>query len=201
MDVARRRILQALAGTALPAAGPPPRAVPGDEDGDGEHERFMWLAVDLARTNPAYPFGAVIVATDTGEVLARGVNAKASSPLLHGETAAIADYVARHGNDGWAAATLYTTGEPCPMCTGAMIWAGLRRIVWASSVDAIRSSGIPQIDLSVREVTARADTFYAPELLLGGVLADCTDALFEQARQVREHAAGAGGVRPSSMPR
>ncbi|MEE1781728.1 hypothetical protein PUR71_02085 [Streptomyces sp. SP17BM10] len=78
-----------------------------DGDGDGEHERFMWPAIDLTRTNPAHPFGAVIVATAGGEVPARGVNARASSPLPHGESAAIADHLARHG-------TATTAGRPPP---------------------------------------------------------------------------------------
>ncbi|MEE1781727.1 hypothetical protein PUR71_02080 [Streptomyces sp. SP17BM10] len=82
-----------------------------------------------------------------------------------------------------------------------IVRAGLRRIVRTGSVDAIRRTGLPQIDPSAREATARADGFSTPEPLLGRVAAHCTDTLFEQARQVREHTAGAGGLRPSSMPR
>ncbi|WP_234329622.1 nucleoside deaminase [Streptomyces viridochromogenes] len=150
------------------------------------HERFMRLAVEQARRNPRWPFGAVIVHTRTGDVLGSGVNTGADSPLLHGEVVAMNDYVRRHGNQGWADTTLYTTGEPCSMCMSAMAWANLRRVVWASSIDEIRRTGVIQIALSAREVAAAARSFYTPELLLGGVLADHTDHLFQQAQRLRE---------------
>jgi hypothetical protein len=53
----------------------------------------------------------------------------------------------------------------------AMAWAHVRRVV---------------IALSAREVAAAAWSFYTPELLLGGVLADRTNRLFREARQLRE---------------
>lgn len=159
------------------------------------HERFMWLAVEQARRNPEWPFGAVIVDTRTGEVLGGGVNAGSDNPVLHGEVVAMNDYVHRHGNQGWADTTLYTTGEPCSMCMSAMAWANLRRVVWASSIDEIRRTGIIQIALSAHEVAAAAGSFYTPELLRGGVLAAHTNHLFEKARQLRERLS----TRPSAQ--
>jgi hypothetical protein len=41
-------------------------------------------------------------------VLAQGVNNSKTNPILHGEIVAINDYVARHGNQGWANSILYT---------------------------------------------------------------------------------------------
>ncbi|MFJ2002462.1 nucleoside deaminase [Streptomyces chartreusis] len=150
------------------------------------HERFMWLAIEQARKNPKWPFGAVIVHTRTGEILGGGVNTGTDSPLLHGEVVAMNDYVRRQGNQGWADAALYTTGEPCSMCMSAMAWANLRRVVWASSIDDIRSTGIIQIDLTARQVADAASSFYTPQLLLGGVLANHTNRLFREAQRLRE---------------
>ncbi|GGW93497.1 nucleoside deaminase [Streptomyces chartreusis] len=158
------------------------------------HERFMWLAIEQARRNPKWPFGAVIVHTRTGEILAGGVNTGTDSPLLHGEVVAMNDYVRRQGNQGWADATLYTTGEPCSMCMSAMAWANLRRVVWASSIDDIRSTGIIQIDLTARQVADAASSFYTPQLLMGGVLANHTNRLFRQAQRLRESLPDAPGV-------
>ncbi|MBZ3901210.1 nucleoside deaminase [Streptomyces scabiei] len=146
----------------------------------------MWLAVEEARKNPEWPFGAVIVDSRTGAVLGSGVNSGADSPLLHGEVVAMNDYVRRQGNQGWAGTTLYTTGEPCSMCMSALAWADVRRVVWASSIDEIRRTDIIQIALSAREVAAAARSFYTPDLLLGGVLADHTNQLFREARRLRE---------------
>ncbi|MER5939525.1 nucleoside deaminase [Streptomyces sp. NPDC001928] len=158
------------------------------------HERFMWLAIEQARRNPEWPFGAVIVDTRTGEVLGSGVNTGDDSPLLHGEVVAMNDYVRRQGNQGWADTTLYTTGEPCSMCMSAMAWANLRRVVWASSIDDIRRTGVIQIDLTARQVAASARSFYTPALLLGGVLADHTNHLFREAQRLRESLPDAAGV-------
>ncbi|MBP2047614.1 tRNA(Arg) A34 adenosine deaminase TadA [Streptomyces griseochromogenes] len=186
MDFGRRRFVGTLGAVVSQAAAPgtrPRSAFPRDTDGG--HERFMRLAMEQARQNPAFPFGAVIVGTRTGEVLAGGVNATKDNPALHGEVVAMNDYVRRHGNHGWADTTLYTTGEPCSMCVSAMVWANLRRVVWGSSIDEIRRTGIHQIALSAREVARSAGSFYTPELFLGGVLADSTDRLFQEARRLR----------------
>jgi tRNA(adenine34) deaminase len=58
------------------------------------------------------------------------------------------DYVQSHGNQGWAARALYTTGEPCSMCMSALVWAGIGVVVFASSIDGIRRAGIDQIGAS-----------------------------------------------------
>ena len=54
------------------------------------HGGFMERALRQARRNPDRPFGAVIVERATGQLLAEAVNAVHESPILHGETAAIA---------------------------------------------------------------------------------------------------------------
>ena len=89
------------------------------------HEAAVRLAIAAAKANPFYPFGAVIIGAADRAVLAQGVNSGKTNPILHGEIVAINDYAARHGNQGWADGSLYTTGEPCPMCMGAIVWAGI----------------------------------------------------------------------------
>ena len=64
------------------------------------HEAAMRLAISAAKANPFYPFGAVIISAADRTVLAQGVNNSKTNPVLHGEIAAINDYVARHGNQG-----------------------------------------------------------------------------------------------------
>jgi tRNA(adenine34) deaminase len=163
-------------GCAIHAAVAAPNqpAVPGNPM--AVHERFMRLAIAEARGNPVYPFGAVIVHTASGRVAARGVNNGASNPILHGEIAAMNNYVARHGNKDWAAHTLYTTGEPCPMCMSALVWAGIGGVVFASSIDSIRRAGIDQIAIGAKAVI-EASPFYHGTLL-GGVLQAETDRMF-----------------------
>jgi tRNA(adenine34) deaminase len=140
------------------------------------HERNMRLAIEMAKGNPRYPFGAVIVKPATGEVMARGVNNSGANPMLHGETACMNDYIARHGNKGWADCVLYTTGEPCAMCMSALVWAGIGATVFASPIDTLRRAGIDQIGLRASAVI-EASPFYKG-LLVGGVLAEETDRIF-----------------------
>lgn len=139
------------------------------------HERYMRLAIEQSNGNPSNPAGSVIIDHTSGEVLGQGVNHNSLNPMFHGEVVAVNDYISRHGNTGWDRVTLYTTGEPCAMCCGVLAWAGILRVVWASSVATLRNSGVPQIDISAVEAAARAYQVCTPELYLGGVLAEEMD--------------------------
>lgn len=147
-----------------------------------EHERVMRLAIAEARANPVYPFGAVIVRASDRALLARGVNKSARNPTLHGEIVALNDYVARYGNTNWDAALLYTTGEPCPMCMSALVWAGIGGVVFASSIEDIRRAGIDQIGIAAQTVIDTAPFYQGA--LLGGVLAAETAQMFLDRQRV-----------------
>jgi tRNA(adenine34) deaminase len=139
-----------------------------------DDERFMRLAIDEARQGD-YPFGAVIVRD--GEVIARGRNlGKANGdPTAHGEMVAIRRCLADHGREALAGSTLYTSGEPCAMCMGAIIWCHLGRLVFAASVDQL-ATRIDQIMIPCAEVAAKAPL--SPIAITGGVLADEAMQLF-----------------------
>ena len=136
----------------------------------------MRLAIEAARANPVFPFGAVIVRAADRTVMASGVNTGDVNPTLHGEIVAINDYVARHGHRGWQDMILYTTGEPCPMCMAALARARIGGVVYGTSIEKLRGFGIDQILIPATAVIAAAP-FYQGELV-GPVLAAETDALF-----------------------
>ncbi|MGD9615247.1 MAG: nucleoside deaminase [Alphaproteobacteria bacterium] len=140
------------------------------------HEQAMREAIAAAQRNRFFPFGAVIVRADDRRIMATGVNNGTANPILHGEIVAINDYVARHGNRGWEEAILYTTGEPCPMCMSALVWARIGGVVYGTSIETLRQVGIDQILLPATTVIGAAP-FYRGDIL-GGVLAAETDALF-----------------------
>jgi tRNA(adenine34) deaminase len=148
---------------------------------DSAHEQAMRLAIAEAHGNPAFPFGAVILRAADGHVMAKGVNKSAANPTFHGEIVAINDYVARHGNRGWDEAILYTTGEPCPMCMSAMVWAAIGGVVWGTSIEQLRQFGINQILIPATTVID-ASQFYHGQIL-GGVLEAETDALFRDRKR------------------
>ena len=144
------------------------------------HEAAMRLAITAAKANPFYPFGAVIIGAADRAVLAQGVNNSKTNPTLHGEIVAINDYVARHGNQGWADGILYTTGEPCPMCMSAIVWTGIGGVVYGSSITTLAEAGIAQIMIRAREVRDAAPWYRGR--IMGGILRAETDALFRNSR-------------------
>jgi tRNA(Arg) A34 adenosine deaminase TadA len=139
-----------------------------------EDTGFMRMAIDEAR-QADFPFGAVIVRD--GAVIARGRNLGRTNgdPTAHGEMVAIRRCLADHGSAALRGSTLYTSGEPCVMCMGAILWCHLGRLVYAASVAQLASK-IDQIMISSADVAAKAP--FAPISITGGVLADEAMALF-----------------------
>src|SRR5262249_17473791 len=119
--------------------------------------------------------GAVIVRD--GAVIARGRNLGRTTddPTAHGEMVAIRQCLTDHGAAALRGSTLYTSGEPCAMCMGAILWCRVGRLVFAASVKQL-ATRIDQIMLSSAEVAATAT--FAPISITGGVLADEAMALF-----------------------
>jgi tRNA(adenine34) deaminase len=178
--ISKRRLIVG-AGALICVAGARPARAALPPISMARHEQAMRQAIEEARRNPVYPFGAVITRADSGEVVARGVNNARENPTLHGEIACMNDYVRLHGNSGWSDKVLYTTGEPCSMCMSALVWAGIGGVVFASSIDGIKRAGIDQIQISAKAVVD-ASSFYSG-LLLGGVLAAETDRMFMERRK------------------
>jgi tRNA(adenine34) deaminase len=172
-----------VCGCSLPTAWAEASVRPIDlsEIPTSAHEQAIRLAIAEARGNPAFPFGAVILRAADRHVMATGVNKSAANPTFHGEIVAINDYVARHGNRGWGEAILYTSGEPCPMCMSAMVWAGMGGVVWGTSIEQLRQFGINQIMVPATTVIG-ASAFYHGEIL-GRVLQAETDALFQNRKR------------------
>jgi len=78
------------------------------------------------------PVGAVIVVN--GEIVATGRNCSVatSDPSAHAEIIALRAAGSGLGNYRLPNATLYVTLEPCVMCTGAIVQARLKRVVFGA---------------------------------------------------------------------
>ena len=144
------------------------------------HERNMRRAIEIARGNPDAPFGTVIAHGDTGEVLAEGLNDAEKNPILHGEIDAIMNLAGTDLDVDWTRLVLYTTGEPCPMCSGAILWCGIPHVVFGTSIATLERLDLPQISLSCGELARRASSSFALPEVTGGVLERECDALFEE---------------------
>lgn len=98
--------------------------------------KLLRRAVDLASQALAAgdePFGSVLVSGD-GEVLFEDHNRVVSGDGTRHPEFEIARWAGEHLTPSErAAATVYTSGEHCPMCSAAHGWVGLGRIVIAAS--------------------------------------------------------------------
>jgi tRNA(adenine34) deaminase len=139
-----------------------------------EDERLMRIALEEAR-KADFPFGAVIV--QDKKILARGGNRGRTDrdPTAHGEMVAIRNAVAKHGGRALRGGTLYTTGEPCAMCMGAILWSRFSRLVYAASIAQL-ATRMDQIMITSAELAAKAP--FVPIKITGGVLADEAMKLF-----------------------
>ncbi|MEU0565924.1 nucleoside deaminase [Nonomuraea sp. NPDC005983] len=83
------------------------------------------------------PFGSVLVSGD-GTVLAEDHNRVAGGDHTRHPEFELARWSATHLTpEERAAATVYTSGEHCPMCAAAHGWVGLGRIVYAASSEQL----------------------------------------------------------------
>ncbi len=99
-------------------------------------EKFMARAIELAKLAVEHgnePFGAVLV--KDGEVVFENENQiyTAHDPSFHAEMGLIRRFCAETGITDLSDYTLYTSCEPCFMCSGAMVWVKLGRMVYGAS--------------------------------------------------------------------
>jgi tRNA(adenine34) deaminase len=174
----RRTIITALTSAAVSL---PSGRLAAAADATADDERFMRIALDEARQGDR-PFGAVIVRD--GQVFARGRNLSRTigDPTAHGEMMAIRRCIVDHGSTILQGSTIYTTGEPCAMCIGAILWCRVGRLVFAASVEQLATSR-DQIMISSADIAARAP--FVPITITGGVLADEAMQLFRMSPGVR----------------
>jgi guanine deaminase len=86
------------------------------------------------------PFGAVVV--KDGKIVGEGLNRSAllNDPTSHGEVEAIRDACRNLATRDLTGCDLYTTCEPCALCTAAMTIAGVSRLYYAVSLDQSRDA-------------------------------------------------------------
>ena len=100
---------------------------------------FMKLAIAEAKVGiengHGGPFGAVIV--KDGQVIASGHNCvlKNKDSTCHGEMEAIRSAEAKLSTYDLSGCELYTTGEPCPMCLAAIMWANIGKVYYGCTLE------------------------------------------------------------------
>lgn len=160
-------------------------------------EHWMRVAISaLPSPCPFAAFGAAIVnhtASAKGELVCIGANSahETGNPTHHGEIAAINNCTSvltdprgayrlspQEAYAAWQDLSLYTTGEPCPMCASAIRWGGFREMIYATSIETLIQYGWTQLTIPSREVFERGVGFRNDTVIVEGILEEETDPLF-----------------------
>ena len=100
-----------------------------------DERNYLKLAIDTAEKNMmdgGGPFGAVIVRDGTVIACSGNRVVPGHDPTAHAEVMAIRLAAEVSSTHDLSDCVIYASCEPCPMCLGAIYWAGIRRIVYAS---------------------------------------------------------------------
>ena len=168
--------------TASPQQGSGP---PGPSPEDLPHlRRCVELAAEAVDAGD-FPFGSVLVAGD-GRVLAEDRNREhtAGDATRHPEIELARWAAANLTAEQRAAATVFTSGEHCPMCSAAHAWVGLGRIVYVSSseqlVGWLAEFGVPPLAVNPLPINQ-----VAPGLVVQGPVPGLDEQVRELHRRFR----------------
>ena len=153
-------------------------------DTDRKHLQRCVALAEQALDTGSRPFGSLLVAA-SGEVLFEDHNRSGEGDVtLHPEFAIARWAIANLAPAERATAVVYTSGEHCPMCAAAHAYAGLGRIVYASSSEQLgqwlAALGVPRGPVNPLPIQV-----VAPGVPVDGPVAQFAEAV--HALQVRCH--------------
>jgi len=141
-----------------------------------DFQKMMSFAVKEAKKsleegNKGY--GAVIVIGNQIAAASHDTTATRKDPSLHAEVNAIRLAVKNLGDTNLSGAILFSTCEPCPMCSSLAVWANITSIVYGISIQETAKLGKSRIDISAKEIIEKSPVMIE---IIGDVLKDkCKD--------------------------
>jgi tRNA(Arg) A34 adenosine deaminase TadA len=146
--------------------------------------RCVELATEAVEAGD-FPFGSVLVAAD-GAVLAEDRNREvtAGDPTRHPEFALARWAATNMTPPDRATATVYTSGEHCPMCSAAHGWVGLGRIVYATSSQQL-GGWLAELGVGPSPVLPLAITQVVPGLVVAGPAPELEEQVRDLHRRFR----------------
>jgi len=149
-----------------------------------DYERFMRVALEEARISLKEGnkgFGAVLVKDGKAIVRAHDTEIEDSDPTAHAEINAIKKASKKHGKD-LTGCVIISTHEPCPMCTGAIIWAKISEIVYGCSVKDTIKLGRTMVDLSCKVILEKSP--WKMKIVEGILKEECLKLYDEETRRL-----------------
>jgi tRNA(Arg) A34 adenosine deaminase TadA len=154
-------------------------------DADLPHlRRCVELAAEAVEAGD-FPFGSVLTAAD-GTVLAEERNREVTSgdPTRHPEFELARWASVTITSEERAGATVYTSGEHCPMCAAAHGWAGLGRIVYATSSEQL-TRWLTELGVGPSPVLPLTITEVVPGLAVAGPVPGLAEQVRDLHRRFR----------------
>ena len=102
------------------------------------HEYYIRKCIELSEQavrNGNRPSGAILVCDDAILLTAENTVTTEQDRIKHAELNVISAATRSYGAETLSRCTLYTSTEPCPMCSGAIYWAGVGLVVFGCSVE------------------------------------------------------------------
>jgi tRNA(Arg) A34 adenosine deaminase TadA len=145
------------------------------------YEGFMKVAIkeaELSLREGNKGFGALLVRNEAIFARTHDSEITESDPTAHAEMKLIREACKKLGRNDLGDCVIVSTHEPCPMCTGALVWARVSEIIYGTSIAASKKQGRTMIDLSCEEIVNRSP--WQPKTK-GGVLEEQCSKLYDDA--------------------
>ena len=105
---------------------------------DEHYLRIAFREAGRARERGNHAFGALLVDADGEPILAAQNSVVTDDDVTaHAEMNLLRAASRKYQPEQLKTFTLYASGEPCPMCAGAIVWANIRRVVFGLGMEAI----------------------------------------------------------------
>jgi tRNA(adenine34) deaminase len=146
-----------------------------------QHERFMALAIEEAKAGAAMgeqPFGAVVARGDKVICRAKSLKVGTFDTTAHSETLAIKYASQKLRQRTLPDCVFYATCEPCPMCLGAILNAGINTLVLGARKRQLRSFATRAFNFKNYTVESFAEMVGWNLTVIDGVLNEQCVALY-----------------------
>ncbi|MCX8514404.1 MAG: cytidine/deoxycytidylate deaminase [Pseudomonadota bacterium] len=139
----------------------------------------MLKLVNLVKTSkPDFPFAAMIIDNSSGKILCINTNQndKALNLNIHAEIMTIYSCAKKYKNINWQNTTLITTAAPCAMCMGTIIYTGISKVVYGTSISYLNKHYGNQIEINPEKIAQKSQ--FNKVTVIGGVMASQTNLLY-----------------------
>jgi tRNA(adenine34) deaminase len=143
-----------------------------------DFEAMMRIAIEeatVSRQEGNKGYGAVVVLGQRILSRAHDTAMTQRDPSLHAEVNAIRQAVQVLSDDNLGGAILFSTCEPCSMCSSLVVWANLTTIGYGASIEETARLGKARIHIRAHEIVKKSPVMIE---VIGGVLREECLALY-----------------------